>query len=332
MNGKPLVRALHGAAKVHQAHAPHDTILFRLHYPAEYTGSDAERLSGMLPALTEQAPWPLAIIMPGINVGSDQYRWLAVSLAQEGIATITFDFVDEVMPNNIVLSPGLDLTAVAPDTYGSRPSATAIAPLLDALRRLEREGPITGLIDASRFVLIGHSAGGTVALENTKREWFPGLCGVITYGAHTMPALMLGHPEDTVLPILDDLPVLLISGTHDGVIRQSADRYKGGVEHDPVKATFDRAVSSHVLSRHVVIDGGSHMVMSHPGDSTTARGFLDADPSTESQALDGEVRCLIAGLSIAFTKAAVSKDPQRTNTKPLEAFAKNPRVSEWGRK
>jgi len=28
----------------------------------------------------------------------------------------------------------------------------------------------------------------------------------------------------------------------------------------------------------------------------------------------------------------VSKDPQRTNTKPLEAFAKNPRVSEWGRK
>lgn len=332
MTNKPLIRALHGAAKIHQARAPHDTVHFRLHYPAEYTGSDAERLSGMLPALTDRAPWPLAIIMPGINVGSDQYRWLAVSLANEGIATITFDFVDELMPGNLALSPGLDITAVAPDTYGTRPSATAIAPLLGALHRLEREGPITGLIDASRFVLIGHSAGGTVALENAKREWFPGLRGVITYGAHTMPALMLGHPKDTVLPVLDDVPVLLISGSDDGVIRQSADRYKGGADHDPVKATFDRAVSSHVLSRYVVIDGGSHMVMGHPCDTTTARGFLDADPTPESQALDGEVRCLVAGLTIAFAKAALSKDPRRMDTKPLEAFAKNPRVSEWGRK
>jgi len=132
----PLIRALHGAAKIHQARAPHDTVHFRLHYPAEYTGSDAERLSGMLPALTDRAPWPLAIIMPGINVGSDQYRWLAVSLANEGIATITFDFVDELMPGNLALSPGLDITADAPIMDVTRLSATTIAPLLGALHRL----------------------------------------------------------------------------------------------------------------------------------------------------------------------------------------------------
>jgi len=328
----PMIRALHGAAKVHSARPPHDTIHFRLHYPALWTGDDAERLTGILPAERDLAPWPVAIVMPGINVGSDGYRWLAETLARAGIATVTFDFVDELMPGNIALSPGLDVTAVAPDSYGRRPSGTALAPLLAALQRTMKEGPVAGLVDTGRILLIGHSAGGTVALENASTEWLPGLRGVAVYGAHTMPALMLGHPHGTVLPMPSRVPALVVSGSEDGVIRASADRYRPDDDHDPVRRTFDEACQ-HPSSRFVVLEGASHMVMCHNGDTTTARGFLDAPPTAESLRRDGEHRCLLAGLVLAFAGAVLAPrfdgDRSALDTSALDEFATHPGIAAW---
>ena len=323
----PMVRALHGAAKVHSARPPHDTIHFRLHYPARWTGADSERLTGILPADPSLAPWPVAIVLPGINVGSDGYRWLAVALAGAGIATVTFDFVDELMPGNVALSPGLDVTAVAPDSYGRRPSGTALAPLVSAVQRMTKEGPAAGLVDTGRILLVGHSAGGTVALENASTDWLPGLRGVATYGAHTMPAVMLGHPHGTVLPMPSEVPTLLMAGTDDGVIRASADRYQPTDDHDPVRRTFHEACR-HRLSRLVMIERASHMVMAHNGDSTSARGFLDAPPTPESMRVDGEVRCLMAGLLLSFARSVLASEPS-DDLSHLDEFADHDGVAAW---
>jgi dienelactone hydrolase len=320
-----IVRALHGATTIGAASAPYDTAHFRINYPALWTGSDTERLTGVLPADTELAPWPLAIMLPGINVGSDGYRWIAISLAQAGIATLTYDLVAEVMPGSVALSPGLDISAVMPGEYGRRPSATALAPLLAAVREANTAGPLAGMIDTNRVMLIGHSAGGTVALENASREWVPGLRGVAVYGAHTMPAVMLGHPHGTVLPLPDDVPALVMSGTDDGVIRSSADRYQPTDDHDPVRRTF-RESCTHHMSRLVVIDGGTHMVMCHNDDSTTARGFLDDAPTTESLRRDGEVRCLMSGLLIAFAHTVFADS---TDASELDRFATHQGVAGW---
>lgn len=326
-NSTPMVRALHGAAKVHSARPPHDTIHFRLHYPAVWTGADTERLTGILPADPSNAPWPLAIVLPGINVGSDAYRWLAVALAESGVATITFDFVDELMPGNVALSPGLDVTAVAPDSYGRRPSATALAPLIAAVQRLTKEGPASGLVDSSRILLVGHSAGGTVALENASTEWIPGLRGVAVYGAHTMPAVMLGHPHGTVLPMPGEVPALIIAGTDDGVIRASADRYQPTDDHDPVRRTFHEACR-HPLSRLAVLEGATHMVMAHNGDTTTARGFLDVAPTPDSMRRDGEVRCLMTGLLLAFSRSVLGPKPTG-DAAALDSFASHEGIAAW---
>ena len=323
----PMVRAQHGAAKVHSARPPHDTIHFRLHYPALWTGADSERLTGILPPDPANSPWPLAIVLPGINVGSDAYRWLAVALAQAGIATVTFDFVDELMPGNVALSPGLDVTAVAPDSYGRRPSGTALAPLVAAVQRMTKEGPTAGLVDTGRILLIGHSAGGTVALENASTDWIPGLRGVAVYGAHTMPAVMLGHPHGTVLPMPSEIPALVLAGTDDGVIRASADRYQPKDDHDPVRRTFHEACR-HPHSRLAVLEGATHMVMAHNGDTTTARGFLDAVPTPDSLRRDGEVRCLMAGLLLAFARAVLASKPVGAPD-ALDAFASHEGVAAW---
>jgi len=332
MSSTAMVRALHGAARVPSGHPPYDTLHFRLHYPARWTGSDAERLTGVLPADTGGAPWPLAIVLPGINVGADGYRWLACTLASAGVATATFDLVEEVMPGTFALSPGLDITAVMPDAYGTRPSATALQQLVDAVRALCTTGPTAGLVDCDRVLLIGHSAGGTVALENTSDEWFPWLRGVVTYGAHTMPAVALGHPQGTVLSMPGALPALLIAGTDDGVIRSSADRYRAGEQHDPVRRTFLEGCP-HPASRLAVLSGANHMVMVDNGDTTTARGFLDGTPTADSIRRDGEVRCLMAGMITAFARAVLSNDrfagTGAVDTSEVDTFATHSGIESW---
>lgn len=322
----PLVRVVHGAVAIDNGRAPYDTAHFRIHYPALWTGTDTERLTGVLPADDSLAPWPLAIVLPGINVGSDGYRWLARSLAHAGIATLTFDLVEQVMPGSSSLSPGLDITAVGPDSYGTRPSANALAALLSGARAASAAPPLEGRLDSGRFVLIGHSAGGTVALENANPSWFPGLRGVVTYGAHTMPAVMLGHPEGTVLPMPGRVPALVIAGTEDGVIRASADRYRAGTAHDPVRRTF-REACTHPASRLVELEGANHMVMIDNEDSTTARGFLDAAPTAESRRRDGETRCLIAGMVTAFARAVLNDGD--IDLTALDQFANHGGIGSW---
>lgn len=286
MNAQPPVRSAHLAVRVDRAEAPEDTAHVRLFYPAAPTGSDEERLTGELPPDRRGAPLPVVLVVPAVNVGSDTYRWLAVELVRRGWAVVTYNHVGRLMPGHRGLSPGIDLGALGPGQLGTRPSATAVGPVLEALAALTAAGPMEGMLDVSRVVLGGHSAGGTLALANADPGWFPGVRAVFSYGSHTVPIAALGHPPGTVLPV-GPVPALIAAGDADGVISASSDRYGsevGDPQHSPVAATFDSGVRDGVAAYEVVLAGANHLLVCDPEDPTSARGFLEAPPTVDPAA------------------------------------------------
>ena len=187
--------------------------------------------------------------------------------------------------------PGLDLTALTPEAWSTRPSATVIGPLLDALVADNTTGPLAGLLDLDRVVLAGHSAGGPVALLNANPAWFGGVVAAISYAGHTMPAALLGHPPGTVLAVPGALPALLIAGGNDAIIAASAVRYTSDTsdtsgasvartestdQHDPISATFERGATA-PGSTLAVLATATHLSICDPVDTTSARGFLEDD-------------------------------------------------------
>jgi dienelactone hydrolase len=301
------VRALWWACRVPGLKEPFDTAHLRVFYPARPTGSDAERLSGEIPADPSGAPHPVALFLPGINVGQDAYRWLAVELASAGIVTVTADLVGELFAGAHGLTPAVDLEAAAPAGYGSRPTSPLIGAMLSAVRELGTRPPLAGLLDPDRIVLGGHSAGGTVALQSAGLT--PGLRGVFAYGAHTVVADLLGWPAGTVLPAGEDAPVLLLSGEHDGVISASADRYTrpdGAAPVDPVSRTFHEAVPDAAGGNvWATLAGANHFTACHPEDPTSARGFLERPVPGDG----GAARALLARLITSFCVARLRDDP-----------------------
>lgn len=300
------VRALWWACRVPGLKEPFDTAHLRVFYPARPTGSDAERLSGEIPADPAGAPYPVALLLPGINVGQDAYRWLAVALASAGVVTVTADLVGELFAGSHGLTPAVDLEAAAPAGYGTRPTSPLIGALLAAVRELGTRPPLAGLLDTDRVALGGHSAGGTVALQSAGLT--PGVRAVFAYGAHTVVADLLGWPPGTVLPAGGGAPVLLLSGEHDGVIAASADRYTGppgGAPPDPVARTFDEAVpdaaGGNVLA---TLAGANHFTACHPQDPTGARGFLERTVPDDG----GAARDLLSRLITLFCTAHLRGD------------------------
>ena len=303
---RELVRCQHAAATATGAASPHDVLQLRIHYPARYEGTDEQRLSGTLPPHDPPAEgYPVVLLSPGINVGPEAYAWLTTHLAATGFVAVSWSWVDDLFGGHEGLSAGLDLDAVTPNTAGTRPTSTALRPVLDRLGELT--GPLSGHLDLDRVAFGGHSAGGTVALQSASPEWFPGCRAAFAYGSHTMAATALGWPEGSVVPLPHETPVLLLGGTDDGVIAASADRYRsdGGL-HDPIEQTFDEAVPDTGRSALVVIDGGDHFSFTDPLDTTTGRGFL------EERAERPTVQPLLARLIEAFLSRHVRADDAAT--------------------
>ncbi|MER5423631.1 alpha/beta hydrolase family protein [Streptosporangium roseum] len=289
-----MIRSLWWAAKT-GGEAPFDTAHLKVHYPA---APDGDRLTGVFRPVG--GPYPVVLLLSGINVGQDAYRWLAVEIAAAGFVCVTFDRVGELFGGEYGLTPGVDLDAARPGTYGSRPTCPAIPSILAALAEIDL---LKGAIDLDRVALGGHSAGGSLALQSARH--FPEVKAVFAYGAHTMVATMLGWPAGTVVPAQVDCPVLLTVGTRDGVIMGSSDRY-GQETHpaDPVTRTFDEALTdrdgSHLLA---VFEGANHFGVADPVDPTAARAFLDL-PAT------AEPRPALAQLVIAFLRTHLHGDTQ----------------------
>lgn len=295
-----VVRAVFAAVRVHDQTAPYDTIHAKVHYPAVPTGSDEERLTGAVPADAARAPFPVVVFLNGINVGPEAYGWLAQRLAAEGTAVVTFSWVGELFPGQYGLTPGLDVGAARPDTYGTRPTATAVRPLLDMLRAMhDGDGPLAGMLDLDRVAIGGHSGGATVALHSSRHAFFPSVRCVFGYAGHTVTSTALGWEPGALAPIPADCPVLIMGGTRDGVMQRSADRYGAeGHGSDPVVRTFDEGVADDAVAYLAIIDGANHFAMGHPEDPTVARGFLDLAPDGDPAAH----RTLVADLTVAFLR------------------------------
>lgn len=289
------VRAVHSACAVPGLEPPFDTAHLKVFYRAAPTGDLDERMTGVVAADAGLAPYPVVLLCPGINVTPDSYRWLAVALAGLGYAVVTYALVEEVYGTGVAISPGIDVTKITPDTFGTAPSGNALQAVLDAVAKLG--GPLEGLLDLDRVGLGGHSAGGTVVLQSGDPRWFPQVRAVFTYGAHAMASTILGWPVGHVLDLCDDLPVLLLTGDRDGVMAASAVRYgeETGDRRDPVERTFETSFAGGRGDvHHVVLRGANHFAMAHPLDPTSARSFLD-EPSV------GDGDDVRAALALAVT-------------------------------
>jgi len=294
---KRTARALYRACEIPAAVAPYDRASLKIFYPAIADDGDEMRNAGIMPADTGAGPCPVLLIMPGINVGPESYAWLGRELAERGVVVVTYSMIAEEMPGYISLTPGLDLSAISPETYATRPSATAIAAIIETLRSENEAGVLAGLIDVDNVTLAGHSAGGSVAMYNANPEWFPEVRGAIAYAAHAAASTALGFEENSVLPLCDELPLLLIGGTCDGVIDSSAHRYGDDVAPDRLQQTLEQGRQSQREDCFLfMIEGANHFSIAWPVDESSGRHFLDKEEQGDGAA----IRALLADLFATF--------------------------------
>jgi dienelactone hydrolase len=293
-----MIRSLYYAVTLPNASQPFNVLYLKVYYRTSCTDSQAEYITGIIPADLSHAPMPIVLFFNGINIGIESYHWLALKLAHANLVTVLYTYVAETLPGIIGLTPGIDLSKVRPDTYGSAPTCPAIQPILDCLARLNQDekSPLYRALDLSNIILGGHSAGGTVALQNG--QFFDQVKAVFSYAGHTMASTMLGFAAGTVLKIASK-PTLLLRGDRDGVIAGSRIRY--GMEEradDPVAKTFDEAYQESAGSQayDVLIQGANHFSIAHPLDDTTGRSFLDMPMSRPA----AQIRRQIARLILAF--------------------------------
>lgn len=324
-----MIRAFYRATKVEMAQPPYDTLTLKIYYPAAPTDSDMERNTGVIPANAELAPFPIVIFMPGINVGPEAYHWLALALAEKGLVVVTYSWIAEEMPGFISLTPGVDLTAVTPTTYGSKPTCPAIQPILNELHATHyalRTTPLAGLLDLNTIILGGHSAAGTMALQNANPNWFPQIKGAFSYAGHTMASTFLGYEAGTILPISDKLPLLILGGTEDGVIEASAHRYEleNASATLPLERTFDEAIQSGQDDKFLIIlNGANHFSCVYPLDESTGRPFLD-HPTTQP---DAQIRAELISLITFFIEGHIIGNPKSKIVLKQQLNSANPLIA-----
>lgn len=321
--GQQMVRALFRAIDMSPYSDRGGQLHCKIYYPALYTATEQQRNTGLLPALDAEAPRPVAILMPGINVAAESYGWMARALAESGFIALTYGWIVEEMPGLPALSPGLDIHALAPDEYGTRASATALTPIIEDLCAQNAEGLLQNQIDVSRILLGGHSAGGSVALMNARSDWHAGLQAVFAYGAHSKASTMLGYPEDTYLALPQDLPTLIMGGSEDGVIAASAFRYGKadgpGDAVEPLRRTFNDALQRNASDSHLAIfAGANHFSPCFPADPATGRPFLDR-PCTRDEAT---IRADLKTLVTLFARSHLHADD--TAAAALQQHLQNP--------
>jgi len=308
-----LVRSVHRAGP--------GSLRVTLFYPADPRDLPGAKLTGILP-IASPGRLPAVVIMPGINVTPDSYRWMASELAATGFVVAVYSLVEDLGPLGHGITPGFDLAALAPEALGTRPSASVLGDVID----LVTGDPLLGdHVDPDRLALGGHSAGGTMALQNAQPAWFPGIRAAFAYAGHTMAATRLGYGEAAIMPIPSATPLLLLSGANDGVIAASRDRYRSGDgPHDPVRSTLEEAVTADSGDCWFVeLADGTHFTACHPIDHTSARSFLEpADPPGQTAA-----RRLLADLVLAFLVEHLNGGPST-----LGDLVGRPGVAAWARR
>ena len=251
------VRAFYRCAKAPGHDAPYDAINIKVYYPAAYGGGFAERDTGFIPADAARGPFPVVLILPGINLSHEGYGWLAQRLAAAGFVALTYSWTAREFKGLISLSPGLQTQWLTPEGYGAQASCPALPPLFAELEALQQEGLLAGLLDLENVVLGGHSAGGSMALLNANQDWFPQVRGAFSYAAHTAGNAQLGWKDGAIMPLFGT-PLLIMGGNRDGVIAASRYRYGGKVDAVP---SADHATDSVIRTFREGAPAGSRLLI-----------------------------------------------------------------------
>lgn len=275
------VRAIFRAIHVDEAKPPFNVIQAKMFYPALEPQNDTERNSGILSPDAASAPFPVVLMLNGVNCPPESYAWLALELCRNGFIFISFNWVTDELPGGMQgLTPGIDPHFMTYENYGKGPTGSAIQPILDDLALVNSEGILSGLLDLENVTLGGHSAGGSIALMNA--EYFPQVKKAFSYGSHTQGSMIMGFPQNYVCPITSEKPLLIMGGDNDGVITWSARRYGKEDEDSTIslRQTFDKAISGDRGHRYIAIfRGANHFTFADPKDPTTGRPFLDSPPA-----------------------------------------------------
>ena len=292
------VRAIFRAVKVEGKPAPFDTIFLKIFYPARLPETDVERNSGILSPDKSNTPFPVVIMLNGVNCPPESYQWLAEFLCEKGFVFVSFQWITDELPGDMQgLTPGIDVKFMNYENYGKGTTGSAIQPILDELEKVNSEGFLADCLDLENVALGGHSAGGSIALMNA--EFFPQVKAAFAYGSHTQGSTIMGFPANYVCPITSEKPILMLGGNNDGVITWSARRY-GKSDADStisLRQTFDKAIGGNRNDRYLVIfNGANHFTFAHPKDATTGRPFLD-NPAPKNES---EIRNLMAEMILEF--------------------------------
>lgn len=301
------VQAIHRAVRVPGAIEPYDTAHVTVHYPA-LVGQMVDPVGTLAPACEGGGKLPIVIIASGMNCDQAYYRWLATRLARKGFASVTYGYVGPVPPAQVGLTAGVDVEAVKPDTYGTRPVGVVWQPILDLMGVLDGEGPLAGVLDLEHVAFGGHSAGGTVALESASKAYFPQVKAAFGLAAHTMASTVFGWDAGTVLPLSGDVPVLMVHATRDGLVAAAAKWY--GEEpgaFDPIGRSFASLPANDATAGSwlVRLEGANHFSVCAPEDHLWPRAGEDLPATVPGE----EVRDLLAAAISVFLKQHLMRDP-----------------------
>lgn len=325
------VRAFYRATKIENVPEPYNNIHLKVFYPATLSGNQQENNFGVIPADNNLAPFPVIIIFNGINCHLEQYQWLAIDLTKQGFVTVTFAWIAENLPNIIALTPGVDIASLAPNQYGKTPTASALPALLAELEKINQDSVLAGLLDLKKIVLGGHSAGGRVAIENGNPDFFSSVVASFGYGVHTAAGTMMGYKPATILPLPNQIPVLLMGGTCDGVIANSSIYYNTVWEKPttPVSRTFTEAITGGRDDSYLLLlEGANHFTFTYPFDPTVGTSFLDFTATKPEY----ELRLLMAEIISLFLLYHV-KHLQNAKTSLNQYLEKNhPLIAQFTRK
>jgi len=259
---------------VANAHAPYDRVHVRLHYPA--AAPDGAALgSGHVPAAAG-APLPLVVIAAGVNCGPEGFSWLAHALAPAGLAVATYTFPTPLRGAQIGLLPDDGFA-------GEERPGRVLSAVVEAALALADQPALAGRMDPDRLAVIGHSAGGRVALTlHPQSPLSPS--AVVALGAHTAMPGPDGGP--VFHPTAAQWPILLIGGGQDGVIDAPASRARYGVSPEgpwrPVRRTFFEALSG-PDDLFAWMPSATHFTFLNPHDHALGRGFLESpDPRADA--------------------------------------------------
>ena len=323
------VRALLRVATVDSIAPPYNQIQLKVFYPALDATTPDHFKTGVLPVDEKQSPFPVIIFFPGVNCSPHTYEWLAHALVAEGYVMAIVSWVGQNLPGRTSITPGINIEALSPDIYGTLPTSSSLATVLTMLRELQDEMPLAGHLDLNRIILGGHSAGGTIALQNAKDDFCAGVCASFAICANPLATAVLGGwARGVIQAIPSDHPILLIGASEDGIGDHHNQIF--GRKDERGADTIMRQLQEHTRNEDdsycFILEGANHHTVCYPLDTSIGRTFLDSHSRNDVENRQAMIRILVAFLG------NLKRRPNDEFVDTLEKMGADATINTWLRK